>query len=136
MQKSESLGICFYNEEHQESFFELLNRMKKNRNDSYHLSAAYLMSLDRVCRQHVDDIFDFKEDLIKPEGLYKAWQTGTSRRTTRLMYNLWNDYCYDGEIPKEDSKPSIYCIPGHIFACSYAFYYFEAIKLRFPDYCG
>lgn len=61
--------------------------------DEYHTSAAYLLSLDVVCRKHTTELFDFYEDIICPEGLKKAWQTSTSSKTTRLLFNLWNGYC-------------------------------------------
>ena len=102
--------------------------------DEYRLAVAYLLALDKECCKHYKDIFDFSEGVIKPEGLSKGWQTGTSTKTTRLMMNLWNGYQYEGE-PLEEEKPSSYYTPEHLFACSYAPYYWQAIKLRYPDYC-
>ena len=121
----------FYDEEHEEKFVEFCQKMKYL--DEYHKAAAYLLALDVVCREHINDLFDFSEDAIKPEGLSKGWQTGTSTKTTRLMFNLWNGYQYEGE-PLEEEKPSSYYTPEHLFACSYAPYYWQAIKLRYPDY--
>lgn len=121
----------FYDEEHEEKFVEFCQKMKYL--DEYHKAAAYLLSLDVVCRKHTTDLFDFSEDAIKPEGLSKGWQTGTSTKTTRLMFNLWNGYQYEGE-PLEEEQPSRYYTPEHLFACSYAPYYWQAIKLRYPDY--
>ena len=121
----------FYDEKHEEKFVEFCQKMKYL--DEYHKAAAYLLALDVVCREHINDLFDFSEDAIKPEGLSKGWQTGTSTKTTRLMFNLWNGYQYEGE-PLEEEKPSSYYTPEHLFACSYAPYYWQAIKLRYPDY--
>lgn len=123
--------IKFYDDEHEELYNELCSRMKYL--DCYHQTAAYLLALDSVCRQHINDIFDFSEDVIKPECLNKPWQTSTSRKTTRLMYNLWNGYNSEGE-PLEEEQPSTNYTPEHIFACSYAPYYWQAIKLRYPEY--
>lgn len=126
--------IIFLDLEHQELYNKLCSTMSSRAAlDEYHLAAAYLMSLDTVCRKHTGDIFDFEEDSIKPEGLSKEWQTGTSSKTTRLMFNLWNGYNSEGE-PLEEEKPSSYYTPEHIFACSYAPYYWQAIKLRYPCY--
>ena len=129
----------FLDEEHSATFDKICAKMK--RSDEYHLAVAYLFSLDRVCREHIEDLFDFSEDVIVREGLKKGWQTGTSMRTTRLAFNLWNGCCSDGETYKdahgyEDELPSRSYTPDEIFCCGLAPFYFEAIKLRYPMYCG
>ena len=113
----------------------ICGRMK--RLDCYHFSLAYLLALDKVLREHADEVFDFKEDGIKREGLHKAFQTGTSKKTTRLAFNLWNGCYDDGETytNKDGYKtelPSSYYNPDQIFNnTEYATYYWEAIKIRF-----
>ncbi len=83
------MTIKFRNEEHERSYRDLLSKMKSK--DCYHKAAAYLLALDEVCNRHVSDLFDFEKDVIKPFGtLYLPWQTGTSVKTTRLMFNLWS----------------------------------------------
>lgn len=125
------MQILFYDSRHEQLYCDLCKRMKYL--DEYHRATAYLLSLDNVGREHIDDIFDLKEDVIKPEGLHKAWQTGTSAKTTRLLFNLWNGYNSEGE-PLEEEKSSGYYTPEHIFSCSYAPYYWQAIQLRYPNY--
>lgn len=128
----------FYDETHEAKYDEFCKRMKYL--DEYHRAVAYLFALDTVCREHINDIFDFDEDVIIREGLHKGWQTGTSRRTTHLAFNLWNSCCSDGDETYttkdgyEEELPSIEYTPDHIFCSSYASYYYEAIKLRFPLY--
>ncbi|MDD6488299.1 MAG: DUF6075 family protein [Clostridia bacterium] len=46
----------------------------------YHQAVAYLFSLDKVCFEHINDIYDFADNCIISEGLDKSWQTGTSKR--------------------------------------------------------
>lgn len=125
----------FYNDNHEKAFWTFLARAGK-RFDSYHFSIAYLLTLDTECRKHLDDLFDFEIDGIKPEGINKAWQTGTSAKTTRLAFNLWNGFNRDdGEC--EDGLPaSPLYTPAELFCTSYAPYYYEAIKLRYPEYTG
>ena len=119
--------IIFLDQEHRALFNEICSTMSSRAAlDEYHLAAAYLMSLDTVCRKHTSDIFDFEEDCIKAGGLFKEWQTGTSTKTTRLIFNLWNGYTSEDEA--RDYTPE------SIFACSYAPYYWQAIKLRYPCY--
>lgn len=141
--------ILFADKKHEDLFFSLFKKMKSK--DCYHGSAAYLLGLDTVLREHVNDVFDFSEDIIKPDGLSKAWQTGTSKKTTRLMFNLWNGkfkddparrdyYDEDEEEPDEDeeekqaAQSSQYYAVDEIFCCSYAPYYWQAIQLRYPEY--
>lgn len=123
--------MIFKDSDHESSYAEISSRMKCL--DEYHRAAAYLLSLDSVCRQHSTDIFDFQEDLICPESLRANWQTGTSRKTSRLLFNLWNGYNAEGE-PIEDETASAYYTPEQLFSCSYAPYYWQAIRIRFPDY--
>lgn len=69
-------------------------------------------------------------------ALQHGWQTGTSYKTTRLLMNLWNGWRYDSytDDPEENSASADYVV-DEIFTCSYAPYYWEAIRLRFPEYC-
>lgn len=125
--------MIFLNTKHQTEYENLIQEIleHKAKLDEYHFSLAYLLTLDRVCREHIKDLYDFNEDIILKDGLNKSWQTGTSRKTTLLAFNLWNDFDESNDsIDKNEITPS------NIFSCEYAPYYYEAIKLRFPDYCN
>ena len=121
--KGEAMSIRFSSNAHEEAYHGIIEKMKKG--DCYHQALAYLITLDTVCRQHVDDLFDFDQDIILFDGLKQGWQTGTSRKTTLLAFNLWSTYVDD------DAKCST---PSELFCCSCAPYYYEAIKLRYPEY--
>lgn len=123
------MAIKFFDTEHEKAYNEICKKMSYL--DQYHAAVAYLFSLDTVCRKHVNDIFDFEDDSITPEGLKKPWQTNSSISTTRLAFNLWNGYFYN-----EDGDPSRYFTVDSIFCNSYAPYYVEALKLRFPLFFG
>ena len=102
---------------------------------------AYLFALDTVCFDHIRDLYDFSDNCILLNGLDKGWQTGTSKRTTRLAFNLYNSHCSDGETyigsdGIEDNLPSACYSPAFLFCCEYAKYYVEAIKIRFPEFFG
>lgn len=94
--------------------------------DCYHMALAYLFSLDNNCYHHIADVFDFQNDSIILTAFEKEWQTGTSLKVTRLAYNLWNNW---------NDGTSDYSV-GTIFSCSYAPYFWEAIRIRFPEYTG
>ena len=64
----------------------------------------YLLGVLRVTREHIVDIFDMDNEVIKPECLKKAWVTLMARRTIMLAYNLYCDWMPD-EYP-EDCSPS------------------------------
>lgn len=141
-------NIIFSGKSHEDLFYSLFKKMKQH--DCYHGAVAYLLSLDTVLKDHINSVFDFKEDIIKPECIAEPWQTGTSRKTTRLLFNLWNGkyqdskrrYYYDNEDTEEFDEDeeqqrirqsSVYYTPEQIFSCLYAPYYIQAIQLRFPE---
>ncbi len=127
--------MIFRDETHENTYKTICSRMKYL--DCYHRSLAYLLSLDTVLCEHIGGVYDFRDDCIKREGLDKAWQTGTSKKTTRLAFNLWNGCCNDGETyidrgGYEAELPSGYYSPEQIFSCTeYAPYYWQAIQIRF-----
>lgn len=120
------MGINFVDEKHFERYEDVLSKMR--RVDAYHKSAAYLMALVPL---YYDDVFDFTDDAIKHEGLYTAWQSHSSRKATRLMYNLWNG-CFEDQAAEEPEKTSMYYVVDEIFSNrQYAPSFMEAIKIRF-----
>ena len=126
------MAIKFMNEKHEERYNEILARMGKP--DVYRKSAAYLIALDSECYKNIDSLYDFGENAIKPYGaLELAWQTSTSSHTTRLMFNLWNGCStdFDREFEAEKGSEKYYSVE-HIFTSCLGYWYFEAIKLRYP----
>lgn len=132
------MNIIYRDSEHEAMFLEICGLIENL--DCYHLAVAYLLTLDVVLSEHVPDVFDLTHDCIVPDGLTKGWQTGTSKNTTRLLFNLWNNYTADF-IPEEErdedfsDKTSYYSV-SEIFCCPYAPYYWQAVKLRYPEYTG
>lgn len=116
----------FQNNDHKERYEKILARMKKQ--DPYHKSAAYLMALAHLVPS---DVFDFETDGIKQSGVFAGWQTSSSRRATRLMFNLWNGWAHE-EANLEDWTPSTDYAVDNIF-CDYEYapYFYEAIRIRF-----
>ncbi len=117
----------FKDEYHETLFWVIMEKM--TRKDVYHQSLAYLIALDDVCRNHVEEIYDFEERCINPDSLVEPWQTSTSIKTILLAFNLFtghSDWCPEGL--KSGFTPS------DIFCCEYAPYYWEAIKIRYPKY--
>ena len=117
--------IRFASKEHENFFFTMLH--KCGNTDCYHRAFFYCVGISDTARNNVGRMFDFKQDCIRPEGLHEGWQTGGTVRLTRLAFNLWNGYTEQG-----DERMST---PYEIFDCGYAPYFYEAIKMRYPEYC-
>lgn len=78
--------MIFQDKEHEKMFNKLCKEMPYL--DNFHMSLAYLLTLDTVLRDHIGALYDVKKDVIIFEGLNKPFQTSTSSKTTRLAFNL------------------------------------------------
>lgn len=117
--------IRFADREHRAFYYQML--IKTRNDDAYHQAFFYAMGICAETRRNIHSLFDFKEDGIRPEGLASAWQTGGTRRLCRLAFNLWNGWTEEG---KENRST-----PYELFDCGFAPCFFEAIRLRYPEYC-
>lgn len=116
--------IKFISEEHMDNYYALMGKM--NTNDVYRRTFAYLVTLDTVCREHINELYDFDDHCIDPQALSKGWQTSTFLRTTLLAFNLYTghtNWCPNEYVDQ--------CTPANIFLSEYAEYYWETIKIRF-----
>lgn len=127
--------INFKNEEHKKIFNEFLERLPKQLQPSLeYRSLLYLLSSDETIVKNVEDVFDFEKLLIFPYSFAdNAWQTGSSLRTTKLAYNLFNNNRLNGleeNNPFFDDKGETV---KNIFEYGNIETYINAIKIRFPD---
>lgn len=118
-------NIRFADKEHAAFYAEML--AASGNNDAYHQAFFYAMGISAETRRNIRSLFDFREGGIIPEGLSAAWQTGGTRRLCRLAFNLWNGWTEDGS--------EHLSAPYELFDCGFAPYFFEAIRLRYPEYC-
>ena len=118
-------NIQFADKEHKAFYYKMLT--KTHNDDAYHRAFFYAMGICSETRRNINSLFNFKNGGINPEGLSAPWQTGSTRRLCRLAFNLWNGWTEEG---KEQ-----YSSPYELFDCSFAPYFFEAIRLRYPEYC-
>lgn len=117
--------IKFRSKEHREFYQAMMQKSKVN--DVYHRAFFYVMGISGETRANINQMFDFKSDGIKPEGMHGGWQTSGSIRVCKLAFNLWNGYT-------ETEHKSDYT-PYELFCCGYAPYLLEGIKVRYPEYC-
>lgn len=126
----------FIDDEHK-SFFE--NKMeelaKLGKKDVYYKSLVYTLGICETTREHFKEIFNIYQSEVNLDAIQKGWQTGTSEKVTRMAFNLWN-HClmYDSEDDLDKEKISSSYAPSEIFCCSFAPYFWEAIKIRYPEY--
>lgn len=126
----------FLDKEH-EKFYE--DNMKKCRErDVYHKALIYCLGISADTRRNISSIYDFKSGYIKTECLHEGWITSGSAKVVRMAFNLYcnstpsvDDYDEEEEQLTECAKYTV----EDLFCCSYARYFFEAIKLRYPEYC-
>jgi hypothetical protein len=118
-------NIRFASKEHEAFYYDMLAATRNS--DVFHKAFFYAMGISAEARRNISTLFDFKEDCIKPEGLSAPWQTGSTYRQCRLAFNLWNGWTEEGKETRST--------PYELFDCSFAPYFFEAIRLRYPEYC-
>ena len=125
MEERQMSELRFRSKEHRQFFQEMLERSRYK--DCNHQSFFYCVGISESARTNIDRLFDFQRDRIKTDGLHDGWQTGGTIRLTRLAFNLMEGYV-------EKGQERMYS-PYELFDCGYAPYFFEAIRLRYPDYC-
>ncbi len=136
--KKEAYEIIFRSQEHKDFYNTYLHVCRQQ--DVYHKALIYCLGIDKDTRMHVEQIYDFKTGCVKPECLLEGWQTNGSMRIIRMGFNLYCNgmpsiYNYqDSDTKGQLSECRGYTVE-ELFCCSYARYFWEAIKIRYPEYC-
>lgn len=128
--------ITFKNEEHENFYNEYLAKCRYQ--DVYHKALVYCLGISRDTRVNAERIYNFETGLVKVKCLHEGWQTSGSLKIIRMAYNL---YCNGTPSVKESAEAAEqlqecqrYTVED-LFCCSYAKYFWEAIKVRYPEYC-
>lgn len=104
------------------------------------MALVYCLGIDRDTRDHIKQIYDFKTGNVRPECLREGWQTSGSVKIVRMAFNLYCNgtpsvYNYDdSDMERQLHEMSCYTVED-LFCCGYARYFWEAIKIRYPEYC-
>ncbi len=132
----ENTKINFKNRAHQEFYEKWIPECRYQ--DVYHKSLVYCLGLDEDTRNHVTRIYDFAKGYVNTECLTDAWITSGSARVIRMAFNLYcnNAPSVDESKNKDEqlSECRMYTVED-IFCTGYARYFWEAIKIRYPEYC-
>lgn len=129
--------IRFKNEEHAVFFYDNVLRCRSQ--DVYHNALIYCLGINSDTRKNIEQIYDFRTGCVKSECLQEGWITSGSAKVIRLAFNL---YC-NGMPSVEDYRSTrdklkeceCYTVED-IFCCGYAPWFWEAIKIRYPEYCN
>ena len=136
-EKNDSCTITFKNKEHEKFYMEYLPKFRYW--DVYHEALVYCLGIDRDTRENANRIYDFKTGYVKTECLQEGWQTSGSEKIVRMAFNLYcngtpsvNDYV---DVEEQVKECRCYTVE-ELFCCGYARYFWEAIKIRYPEYCS
>lgn len=125
----------FIDNSHKKFWDEKYYQMKSlGKTDVYYKAIIYTLGICETTRNNFNKIFDLEKGKINIDSINGAYQTSTSEKVTRMAFSLWNRCNYDSEKDYENGKASNNYNPSEIFCCSYAPYFYEAIKLRYPEY--
>ncbi|WWR14689.1 DUF6075 family protein [Lachnospiraceae bacterium JLR.KK008] len=131
------MDIIFRDDEHQDFFYTALEHCRNK--DVYHMALLYCLGVSADTRNHVWEVYDFEDDCVKTECLTEGWITSGSAKIIRLALNL---YCngtpsvsIEGDDPERQLKECRRYTVEELFCCSYARYFWQAVQIRFPEYC-
>lgn len=126
----------FQKQKHKDFYMEQLQKCRYP--DSYHKALIYCLGIDTDTREQVDRIYDFKSGCVKPECLHEGWQTSGSEKIVRMAFNL---YCNGTpsvsgcKTKKAQIEECQFYTVENLFCCGYAKYFWEAVKIRYQEYC-
>jgi hypothetical protein len=127
--------ILFKSQEHEDFFYSALSQCRCN--DVYHQVLCYCMGITSDTRANVKRIYNFKTGSINCDCLCEGWQTSGSRRILLLAFNLYTDGTptvdSDNDIDNQICACREYSV-SDIFCSGDAKYFWQAIKLRYPEY--
>lgn len=129
--------VTFKNKQHEEFYQTYLSKCRYE--DVYHKALVYCLAMDEDTRTHIKSIYDFRTGCVRTECLQEGWITSGSAKIVRMAFNLYcngtpsaNDY-KDGS---EEQIRELKCYSVEdLFCTGYARFFWEAIKIRYPEYC-
>jgi hypothetical protein len=135
MAKGNKRAITFRNQEHEMFYRSCLTKCR--RQDVYHKALIYCLGISGDTRQNIGRIFDFEKGSVKPKCLEEGWITSGSARVVRMAFNLFCNGTPSAHSLEGDEKVKEcqrYTVED-LFCCEYAVYFWEAVRLRYPEYC-
>ena len=123
--------MVFIDGQHRKFYEDCINKANASK-DPYRKALFYMLGLTEKTRCNISHLYDFKERGIVFDGLFGDFQTSVSLKVTRMAFNLYNGFTGDtGE--KGNDEPRFYS-PYYLYDTGLMVYFFEAVKLRYPEY--
>ena len=119
--------IRFADKQH-EAFYR--EQTQRRRDDVYHRALIYTLGICDDTRRRFNELYDAAGRCINPGAINTAWQTGGSLKVTRLALNLFTDGTPTADDIGECRRYSV----SDIFACGFAPYFVQAVRLRYSEY--
>lgn len=69
---------------------------------------VYTLGINASCREHFGRLYDTQSRCIIPAGLFEGWQTGASKRITRLAFNLFTWQTAEGDEPEKYTPKELF----------------------------
>lgn len=128
--------IKFKNNSHQKFYEKWMPQCRYQ--DVYHKALVYCLGINDDTRECVTQIYNFETGCVNTECLTNGWITSGSAKVVRMAFNLYCNGTPSVEEYKDEterlSECKLYTVED-IFCTGYARYFWEAIKLRYPEYC-
>lgn len=118
------MDLIFNGQDHRNAYEYWCNAVGFS--DSYHQALLYTLAICPDTRSRIGRIYNSHDRTIDLSVLNEGWQTSSSRRVCLIAFNLFN-----GFIDPDDPQATT---PYDLCCCSYAVYFFQAIRLRYPEY--
>ena len=135
MAKGNKHAITFKNQEHEMFYRSCLTKCRQQ--NVYHKALVYCLGISGDTRRNIERIFDFEKGSVKPKCLEEGWITSGSARVVRMAFNLFCNGTPSAHAREGDEKVKEcqrYTVED-LFCCEYAVYFWEAVRLRYPEYC-
>ena len=129
-------SITFKDKEHEKFYNTYLPKCRMQ--DVYHKALIYCLGISADTRNNINQIFNVRTDCVNPDCLQEGWITSGSAKVVRLAFNLYCNsavsvFHYDKADERLDEYK--YYTVEDLFCCGYAPYFWEAVRLRYPEYC-
>lgn len=127
--------IIFNGKAHERFYTQYLSECRVA--DVYHKALIYCLGIAEDTRSHIREIYEFQTGLVRTECLRKGWITSGSSRIIRMAFNLYcsstpSVYDYD-DMERQLEECQAYTVED-LFCCTYARYFWQAVRIRFPNY--
>jgi hypothetical protein len=87
----------YMDDDHQQFIEDCLARCGRQTRE--YVALFYVLGIS--CRDHINQLYDFDNRLIKWDGLHDGWVTGAAQRIIKLAFNLYT-HCTEATVLERD----------------------------------